>query len=91
MRPAHAGKGGICVENVRIWFEKDRDIRFISHLDLNRLHVPGDTPFRPALFGIRKGLTLIRFNLSFTAVLGCTGKRESMDIKLEERYTGTKS
>ena len=72
------------MKNARVWFEKDRECKYISHLDLNRVmlravqkskipvwHTEG---FNPHPF--------ITFALPLS--LGFRGKRESMDFKLTD-------
>lgn len=72
------------MKNVRVWFEKDNECRFISHLDLNRCmlralhkskvpiwHTEG---FNPHPF--------VTFALPLS--LGFHGKKETMDMKLLE-------
>ena len=80
----HAGKEESALKNVRIWFEKDGTSRFISHLDLNRcmsraIHRSGLPIWYTEGFNPHPFLT---FALPLS--LGVRGKRESMDIKLEE-------
>lgn len=74
------------MKNVRIWFEKDAECRFISHLDLNRVilraihksklpvwHTEGFNPHPFATFALPLSL-------------GFRGKYESFDVKLDENY-----
>lgn len=78
----HNGERVFALKNVRIWFEKDKSARFISHLDLNRcmtrviqrakIPVWRTEGFNPHPF--------ITFALPLS--LGIRGKRESMDCKL---------
>ena len=71
---------------VRIWFEKDAECRFISHLDLNRVilraihksklpvwHTEGFNPHPFATFALPLSL-------------GFRGKYECLDVKLDENY-----
>lgn len=75
------------MKTIRVWFSKDGECRFISHLDLNRVmlravkksHVPvwHTEGFNPHPF--------ITFALPLS--LGFRGKRESMDFRLvDEEY-----
>ena len=72
------------MKNVRIWFKKDFECRYISHLDLNRCmlralhkskipvwHTEGFNPHPFATFPLPLSL-------------GFRGVNECMDIKLEE-------
>ena len=72
------------MKNVRIWFKKDYECRYISHLDLNRCmlralhksklpiwHTEG---FNPHPF--------VTFPLPLS--LGFRGTNECMDVKLED-------
>lgn len=72
------------MKNVRIWFKKDRECRYISHLDLNRcmlraLHKSGIPVWRTEGFNTHPYAT---FPLPIS--LGFRGERECMDVRLED-------
>ncbi|MCH5298288.1 MAG: DUF2344 domain-containing protein [Ruminococcus sp.] len=74
------------MKDVRIWFTKDDECRFISHLDLNRcmlraLHKSRIPLWHTEGFNVHPYAT---FPLPLS--LGFRGKRECMDIRLVEDY-----
>lgn len=75
------------MKNVRIWFKKDKECRFISHLDLNRVMLR--TVFRAKLpIWYTEGFNphpFITFPLPLS--LGFRGEAECMDVRfLEEDF-----
>lgn len=75
------------LKNVRIWFKKDDECRFISHLDLNRcmlraLHKSKISVWHTEGFNTHPYAT---FPLPLS--LGFRGEKECMDIKLVEDYS----
>lgn len=74
------------MKDVRIWFTKDDECRFISHLDLNRcmlraLHKSKIPLWHTEGFNVHPYAT---FPLPLS--LGFRGERECMDIRLVEDY-----
>ena len=74
------------MKNVRIWFKKDDECRFISHLDLNRcmlraLHKSGIPIWHTEGFNTHPYAT---FPLPLS--LGFRGEKECMDVRLTEEY-----
>lgn len=79
------------MKNVRIWFKKDNECRFISHLDLNRVMLR--TVFRAKLpIWYTEGFNphpFITFPLPLS--LGFRGEAECMDVRfLDEDFDLTK-
>ncbi len=75
------------MKNVRIWFKKDKECRFISHLDLNRVMLR--TVFRAKLpIWYTEGFNphpFITFPLPLS--LGFRGESECMDVRfLDENF-----
>lgn len=75
------------LKNVRIWFKKDDECRFISHLDLNRcmlraLHKSGIPIWHTEGFNTHPYAT---FPLPLS--LGFRGEKECMDVRLIEEYS----
>ena len=75
------------MKNVRIWFKKDKECRFISHLDLNRVMLR--TVFRAKLpIWYTEGFNphpFITFPLPLS--LGFRGETECMDVRfLDENF-----
>ncbi|MBQ7384994.1 MAG: DUF2344 domain-containing protein [Ruminococcus sp.] len=75
------------MKNVRIWFKKDKECRFISHLDLNRVMLR--TVFRAKLpIWYTEGFNphpFITFPLPLS--LGVRGEAECMDVRfLDEDF-----
>ena len=75
------------MKNVRIWFKKDKECRYISHLDLNRVMLR--TVFRAKLpIWYTEGFNphpFITFPLPLS--LGFRGEAECMDVRfLDEDY-----
>lgn len=71
------------MKNVRIWFKKDNEARFISHLDLNRV-IARAVKMSNLPVWYTQGFNphpLIVFPLSLP--LGFRGLRECMDVRLE--------
>lgn len=74
------------MKNVRIWFKKENECRYISHLDLNRcmlraLHKSGIPIWHTEGFNVHPYAT---FPLPLS--LGFKGEKECMDIRLVEDY-----
>ena len=74
------------MKNVRVWFKKDNECRYISHLDLNRcmlraLHKSRIPIWHTEGFNIHPYAT---FPLPLS--LGFRGERECMDIRLTEEF-----
>ncbi len=74
------------MKNVRIWFKKDDECRFISHLDLNRcmlraLHKSGIPIWHTEGFNTHPYAT---FPLPLS--LGFRGEKECMHVRLTEEY-----
>lgn len=80
--------GEVCaLKNVRVWFKKDDECRFISHLDLNRcmlraLHKSQIPIWHTEGFNVHPYAT---FPLPLS--LGFRGEKECMDIRLVEDYS----
>ncbi|MCR5653199.1 MAG: TIGR03936 family radical SAM-associated protein [Ruminococcus sp.] len=75
------------MKNIRVWFKKDNECRYISHLDLNRcmlraLHKSRIPIWHTEGFNIHPYAT---FPLPLS--LGFKGERECMDIRLVEDCT----
>ncbi|MCR5653032.1 MAG: TIGR03936 family radical SAM-associated protein [Ruminococcus sp.] len=74
------------MKNVRVWFKKDNECRYISHLDLNRcmlraLHKSRIPIWHTEGYNIHPYAT---FPLPLS--LGFKGEKECMDIRLVEDY-----
>ena len=74
------------MKNVRVWFKKDNECRYISHLDLNRcmlraLHKSRIPIWHTEGFNVHPYAT---FPLPLS--LGFRGTRECMDIRLTEDF-----
>lgn len=74
------------MKNVRVWFKKDDECRYISHLDLNRcmlraLHKSRIPIWHTEGYNVHPYAT---FPLPLS--LGFRGERECMDIRLVEDY-----
>ena len=70
------------MKNVRVWFKKDDECRYISHLDLNRVMIraiqkSGLPVWRTEGFNVHPYIT---FSLPLS--LGFRGERESMDMRI---------
>ena len=80
--------GEVCaLKDVRVWFTKDDECRFISHLDLNRcmlraLHKSRIPIWHTEGFNVHPYAT---FPLPLS--LGFRGEKECMDIRLVEDYS----
>ncbi len=75
------------LKDVRIWFKKDDECRFISHLDLNRcmlraLHKSRIPIWHTEGFNVHPYAT---FPLPLS--LGFRGEKECMDVRLTEDYS----
>ncbi|MBR2715929.1 MAG: TIGR03936 family radical SAM-associated protein [Ruminococcus sp.] len=70
------------MKNVRVWFKKDAQCRYISHLDLNRVMIRAITKSRLPVW-YTEGFNVhpyITFALPLS--LGFSGERESMDMRI---------
>lgn len=71
------------MKSVRIWFKKDFECRYISHLDLNRCMLRALHKSK-ILSGIQKDLTHPFATFPLPLSLGFRGVNECMDVKLED-------
>lgn len=70
------------MKNVRVWFKKDDECRFISHLDLNRVMIRAIVKSRLPVW-YTEGFNVhpyITFALPLS--LGFRGEKESMDMRI---------
>lgn len=77
---------GFALRNVRVWFSKDKQARFISHLDLNRcviraINAAGIKIWHTEGFNPHPFVTF-----ALPLQLGIRGKSESFDMRLLEEY-----
>lgn len=75
-------KEGFALRNVRVWFSKDKQARFISHLDLNRcvkraINAAGIKIWHTEGFNPHPFVTF-----AFPLQLGIKGRKESFDMRL---------
>lgn len=78
----------VCVlKNVRIWFKKDDECRFISHLDLNRCMLRALHKSRIPIWHTEGFNTHPYATFPLPLSLGFRGEKECMDVKLIEEYS----
>lgn len=72
------------MKNVRIWFKKDRECRYISHLDLNRCMLRALHKSKIPIW-YTEGFNRHPFaTFPLPLSLGFRGENECMDVKLED-------
>lgn len=75
------------MKNVRIWFKKDKECRFISHLDLNRCMLRAQHKSRIPIWHTEGFNTHPYATFPLPLSLGFRGEKECMDIRLVEGYS----
>ncbi len=75
------------LKNVRIWFKKDDECRFISHLDLNRCMLRALHKSRIPIWHTEGFNTHPYATFPLPLSLGFRGKKECMDVRLIEEYS----
>ena len=74
------------MKNVRIWFKKDKECRYISHLDLNRIMLRALHKSRIPIW-FTEGFNIHPYaTFPLPLSLGFRGEKECMDIRLIEDY-----
>ncbi|MBQ7504102.1 MAG: DUF2344 domain-containing protein [Ruminococcus sp.] len=74
------------MKNVRIWFKKDNECRYISHLDLNRIMLRALHKSRIPIW-FTEGYNIHPYaTFPLPLSLGFRGEKECMDIRLIEDY-----
>lgn len=74
------------MKNVRIWFKKDDECRFISHLDLNRCMLRALHKSRIPIWHTEGFNTHPYATFPLPLSLGFRGEKECMDVRLIENY-----
>ena len=74
------------MKNVRIWFKKDNECRFISHLDLNRCMLRALHKSRIPIWHTEGFNTHPYATFPLPLSLGFRGEKECMDVRLIEEY-----
>ncbi len=70
------------MKNVRVWFKKDDQCRFISHLDLNRVMIRAITKSRLPVWHTEGFNVHPYITFALPLSLGFRGERESMDMRV---------
>lgn len=70
------------MKNVRVWFKKDDQCRFISHLDLNRVMIRAITKSRLPVWHTEGFNVHPYITFALPLSLGFRGERESMDMRI---------
>ena len=74
------------MRNVRIWFKKNNECRYISHLDLNRVMLRALHKSRIPIW-FTEGYNIHPYaTFPLPLSLGFRGEKECMDIRLIEDY-----
>lgn len=75
------------MKNVRIWFKKDDECRYISHLDLNRCMLRALHKSRIPIWHTEGFHTHPYATFPLPLSLGFRGEKECMDVRLLEDYS----
>ncbi len=70
------------MKNVRVWFKKDDECRFISHLDLNRVMIRAIQKSRLPVWHTEGFNVHPYITFALPLSLGFRGERESMDMRV---------
>lgn len=70
------------MKNVRVWFKKDDQCRYISHLDLNRVMIRAITKSRLPVWHTEGFNVHPYITFALPLSLGFRGERESMDMRV---------
>ncbi|MBQ8860148.1 MAG: DUF2344 domain-containing protein [Ruminococcus sp.] len=70
------------MKNVRVWFKKDDECRYISHLDLNRVMIRAIQKSRLPVWRTEGFNVHPYITFSLPLSLGFRGERESMDMRI---------
>ena len=75
------------LKNVRIWFKKDNECRYISHLDLNRCMLRALHKSRIPIWHTEGFNSHPYATFPLPLSLGFRGEKECMDVRLIEEYS----
>ena len=75
------------MKNVRIWFKKDDECRYISHLDLNRCMLRALHKSRIPIWHTEGFHTHPYATFPLPLSLGFRGEKECMDVRVLEDYS----
>ena len=70
------------MKNVRVWFKKDHECRYISHLDLNRVMIRAIQKSRLPVWHTEGFNVHPYITFALPLSLGFRGERESMDMRI---------
>lgn len=70
------------MKNVRVWFKKDNECRYISHLDLNRVMIRAIQKSRLPVWHTEGFNVHPYITFALPLSLGFRGERESMDMRI---------
>ncbi len=70
------------MKNVRVWFKKDDECRYISHLDLNRVMIRAVVKSRLPVWRTEGFNVHPYITFALPLSLGFRGERESMDMRI---------
>ncbi len=70
------------MKNVRVWFKKDHECRYISHLDLNRVMIRAITKSRLPVWHTEGFNVHPYITFALPLSLGFRGEKETMDMRI---------